>query len=97
MKRLLYIAAVALLTAACSNENEELDTEKLVPVTVQVSDFSISLDEPETRAAQNIADYAGIKVITLAFYDANGTEVYKTTRQKSDNTGLHSEACRLLP
>lgn len=86
MKRLLYIAAVALLTAACSNENEELDTEKLVPVTVQVSDFSISLDEPETRAAQNIADYAGIKVITLAFYDANGTEVYKTTRQKSDNT-----------
>ena len=53
MKRLLYIAAVALLTAACSNENEELITEKLVPVTVQVSDFSISLDEPETRAAQN--------------------------------------------
>lgn len=86
MKRLLYIAAVALLTAACSNENEELNTEKLVPVTVQVSDFSISLDEPETRAAQNIADYAGIKVITLVFYDANGTEVYKTTRQKSDNT-----------
>ena len=47
MKRLLYIAAVALLTAACSNENEELNTEKLVPVTVQVSDFSISLDERE--------------------------------------------------
>lgn len=86
MKRLFFIAAIALFAASCSNENDELETETLVPVTVQVSDFSVTLDEIETRAAQDVADYTGVKAITLAFYTSDGTEVYKTTQQKSDNT-----------
>ena len=44
------------------------------------------LDEIETRAPQNVADYTGVNAITLAFYTLDGTEVYKATQQKSDNT-----------
>lgn len=86
MKRLIFTAAVALLAASCSNENEELETETLVPVTVQVNDFSVTLDESDTRAADDVANYSGVKAITLAFYTSGGEEVYKVTQQKSDNT-----------
>ena len=86
MKRLIFTAAVALLAASCSNENEELETETLVPVTVQVNDFSVTLDESNTRAEDDVANYAGVKAITLAFYTSGGEEVYKVTQQKSDNT-----------
>lgn len=87
MKRYVIMAAIALLAASCSNESEELETETetLVPVTVQVNDFSVSMEDPNTRAT-DVASYDGIKALTLAFYDTNGTEVYKTTQQKSDNT-----------
>lgn len=86
MKRLIFTAAVALLAASCSNENGELETETLVPVTVQVNDFSVTLDESDTRAADDVANYSGVKAITLAFYTSGGEEVYKVTQQKSDNT-----------
>ena len=86
MKRLIFTAAVALLAASCSNENEELETETLVPATVQVNDFSVTLDESDTRAEDDVANYAGVKAITLAFYTSGGEEVYKVTQQKSDNT-----------
>ena len=86
MKRLIFTAAVALLAASCSNENEELETETLVPVTVQVNDFSVTLDESDTRVAEDVASYTGVKAITLAFYTSGGEEVYKVTQQKSDNT-----------
>lgn len=86
-KTSIFAAAIALLAASCSNESEELETETetLVPVTVQVNDFSVSMEDPNTRAT-DVASYDGIKALTLAFYDTNGTEVYKTTQQKSDNT-----------
>ena len=86
-KTSIFTAAIALLAASCSNESEELETETetLVPVTVQVNDFSVSMEDPNTRAT-DVASYDGIKALTLAFYDTNGTEVYKTTQQKSDNT-----------
>lgn len=86
MKRLIFTAAVALLAASCSNENGELETETLVPVTVQVNDFSVTLDESDTRAEDDVANYSGVKAITLAFYTSGGEEVYKVTQQKSDNT-----------
>ena len=86
MKRYIFIAAVALLAASCSNESEELETETLVPVTVLVNDFSVTLDESDTRAAEDVSNYTGVKAITLAFYTSGGEEVYKVTQQKSDNT-----------
>ena len=48
------------------------------PVMVHVSGFSVSQEEFQTprRAAQDVADYTGVKVLTLAFYSGS-TEVFK--------------------
>ena len=61
------------------------------PVRVRVSDFSMSMDDMSsggglTRAAQNPGDYFTSSAMTLAFYDAGGTEVYKTTQVQGDGT-----------
>ena len=93
-KNILMAAAVLLAATACSNENEwsgntQVTNEKtMVPVTVHVSDFSVSMEDMPggaTRAASAVADYDGVKAITLAFYNG-ATEVYKTTQLRSDNT-----------
>jgi len=91
MKKLSILAGIILLFAACSNNElvNEQSVEHYAPVNVCVSGFSVSVgdfDSEMTRAAQSVADYANIKSITLAFYDAGGTEVYKSTQTKSDNT-----------
>ena len=91
----VILAVFALLAAtSCSNESEETvinqNEQGYAPVTVHVSDFSITTEEMPsgggtTRAAENPADYlVGGGAITLAFYDAVGTEVYKTTQVKAD-------------
>ena len=92
-----------MLAASCSNESEtivENQNEKgFVPVTVQVSDFSMSQEDfsggttsnsenaARTRTATSVADYSGVKAITLAFYNSDGTtQAYSTTQLKADNT-----------
>lgn len=88
MKKYVFLAVTALLAASCSKEttNEVINPEQpTAPVTVRVSDFSIlqeDLPDGSTRAAQDVADYANVQVLTLAFYDAGGEEVYKTSRNK---------------
>lgn len=81
MKKLLFMAGLALLLAACSTDvNNEVNNDTLVPVTVRVNGFSIAQDDfSSTRTA--VGDYTGLKVLTLAFYDGD-TEVYKTTQTK---------------
>ena len=82
MKKLFFIAGLVLLFAACSNESENMVNnaqmeEAVTPVKVHVSGFSVSQEDyPTTRAAQDVADYNGVKVVTLAFYNGS-TEVYK--------------------
>lgn len=85
MKKILSIAGMLLLFAACSNESvNEVINDALVPVKVHVSGFSVSQEElPTTRVAQDVADYSGVKAVTLAFYDGS-TEVLKTTQQRDD-------------
>lgn len=85
MKKILSIAGMLLLAASCSNESvNEVINDALVPVKVHVSGFSVSQEElPTTRAAQDVADYSGVKAVTLAFYDGS-TEVLKTTQQRDD-------------
>ena len=85
MKRFLSIAGIALLVAACSNESvNEVINDALVPVKVHVSGFSVSQEEiSPTRATEAIADYSGIKAVTLAFYNGS-TEVLKTTQLRDD-------------
>ena len=87
MKKNMILAGFALLFAACSNNDSDINvnnSNELVPVKVHVSGFSVSQEDfPATRAAQNVADYNGGKAVTLAFYSGS-TEVLKTTQLRED-------------
>ena len=82
MKKLFFIAGLVLLFAACSKESENMVNNAqmevtVAPVKVHVSGFSVSQEDfPVTRAAESVADYDKVKVVTLAFYSGS-TEVYK--------------------
>ena len=91
MLKFKKMAVIALLSAAftsCSNESVETvgnveEQQVLVPVTVHVSDFSVSQEELGTRATQDAAAYDGIKELTLAFYTGDGTQQYKVKQVKN--------------
>ena len=88
MKRyyFLMMAVLSLLIVSCNNDSEitENNTDGKARVRVHVSDFSMSLEDfPVGRAAQDVADYTGVKAMTLAFY-AGDTEVYKATQLRTD-------------
>ena len=91
MKKEKLLAGLVLLAAtACSNEREtnELNSGNQVPITVHVNDFSMSVEDfptAVTRAPQTVSSYAGVKAITLAFYEGD-TETYKSTQLRADNT-----------
>ena len=92
MKKFFFIAVIVLLAAtSCSNESESTvnnaqnENGNSVPVTVNVNEFSVSMEDfsdGTTRAVENPADYAGLKALILAFYTGDGTEVYKTMQTK---------------
>lgn len=94
MKRLIFIAATVLFAASCSNEIKETEepniTETYAPVHVAFSDFTVSHEDfPGTRATKDAAEYTNIKALTLAFYDAEGVEVYRDEQIRS-NTSSYS-------
>lgn len=79
-KNLLFLLATAtLLFAAC---HKDIGTAK---VHVNVNDFAISQEEI-SKSSENVADYAGVKAITLAFYTSNGDEQCKVTQMRADAT-----------
>lgn len=83
-KKLSILAALALVALAGCNKTQ---TQTQVPVHVHVNDFTISTDQfPGTKTAQDAADYTDVKAITLAFYKNDGTEQYKVTQLRADNT-----------
>lgn len=83
MKRFAFVAFVALSMALVGCSKDKIDT--LAKVSVHVNDFSIEQEDiPGAKGA--VADYDGVKAITLAFYTADGTEQYKTTQLRSDAT-----------
>jgi len=96
MKKLFISTAILLSIVACTNDSEstvvENQTEQgYAPVTVRVSDFSIAAEEISsggslTRGTETLDSYFAGGAITLAFYDAEGREVYKTTQVKGDGT-----------
>lgn len=96
-----FFAAMALMAASCTNESldssvNSSNEQAAAPVTVSVSEFAVSqndfsdTDDPRgtqaTTRAQAVGSYAGVKSLTLAFYASNGTEVYKHTQNREDNT-----------
>ena len=90
-KNILLLAALALLAASCGQElgndvTASNESEK-AQVTVHLTGFTVTQEDfPSTRAAQDVADYDGVKAITLAFYKADGTEVYKYEQLREDKT-----------
>ena len=94
----VFFAAFMLLAASCGHD-ESLDSSvnlsneqsQLAPVTVSVNGFSVEQGEfPETTGgstrATAVGSYGGISFVTLAFYASDGTEVYKHTQNRDDNT-----------
>ena len=73
----LFLAIACLFTVSC---HKDTGTAK---VHVNVSDFAIS-QEDMSKSSENVADYTGVKAITLAFYTSDGTEQYKTTQLRAD-------------
>ena len=93
MKQSILFAGMILLAASCSSESDvTVSTQEAgkALVNVRVDNFSIEQEEfaparGATRATSTLADYDGVKAITLAFY--SGTEeVYKTTQLLADAT-----------
>ena len=80
MKKVTLFLAVILLVTGCAKK------EALVPVRVHINEFSISQEEIPSKTATDVADYTGVKAITLAFYTANGDEQYKVTQMRADAT-----------
>lgn len=84
MKKLLVILPMmAMMITACHKDNN-MNDNALVPVKVTVSDFTISQEDFPTKDA--VASYTGVKAMTLAFFDAQGNEIYNTTQLRADNT-----------
>ena len=86
----MIVALMGMMAASCSNESVDMvengQTEKTVaPVRVHVDGFSVAMaDFPGARTrGTNVADYADVNVVTLAFYNGN-TEVEKITQLRSD-------------
>ena len=96
MKKLFISTAILLSIVACTNDSESTVVENqtgqgYAPVTVRVSDFSIATEEISsggglTRGTETLDSYFAGSAITLAFYNAVGTEVYKTTQVKGDGS-----------
>ena len=100
----IFVALMGMMAASCGNESDELSNEQtveqsqLVPVRVHVEGFSLSQEEfsgAQTRAAEDVAGYSGINAMTLAFYNAAGTEVVKTTQLKAVSTTFGEFECSL--
>ncbi|MGX8713459.1 MAG: FimB/Mfa2 family fimbrial subunit [bacterium] len=80
----LIAFGIVLLLTACSKESTTTDTTGTAAVKVTVNDFSITTEDFPTKDA--VAAYTGVKAMTLAFFDAQGNEVYNTTQLRADNT-----------
>lgn len=82
----IIMAAVMLLCLSCNKQVENPDNEPTATVSVHVSDFTVALSDlpvAGTRVTEDPADYAYVGELVLAFYDAAGKEVYKTSQSKS--------------
>jgi len=86
MKKLFLLVAVSLLVASCSKEKVQNPTTRFAKVNVHFNNFTITQDDFPSKNEENPASYFSKASITLAFYNAVGTEVYKTTQIEDDGT-----------
>jgi hypothetical protein len=90
MRKFNLMAGVILLAASCSGDCElnEKEVRESATVSVFVRDFSMSMEDfvpSGTRGSQSVAEYSGVKALTLAFYSGD-TEVFKTTQLRDDGS-----------
>ena len=96
MKKFFAAFIVLLAATSCTNESVETVVENsaeqaTAPVTVRVSNFSITTEEMPsgggtTRAAVNPIDYTNVGAIDLVFYDAANNVAYSHTQLRSDGS-----------
>ena len=97
-KKLYLLAAAGLVAWSCSLVKEDrTDCPFTAPVNVHLSGFSYIQDDLPDTKAQALSQYNGVKVLTLAFYDPDGTEVFKSTqnRETAQNFGTFSTSLPL--
>lgn len=81
------IIAILCIVFTCCSSDSASEESALASVKLHVNGFSISQEAiGTTRAATAVADYAGVKAITVAFYDAGGTLKYSATQLRADAT-----------
>ena len=80
--------AVLIAYSGCTSQAADVDiSPATTPIRIHVDDFVIDVSDfsgGATRAAQAPTDYQFAKALTLAFYDADGKEVVKSTQIKTD-------------
>lgn len=73
--------AVLLLAGCCKDKDNTTGSAK---VKVHVDNFAISQEDIGFKSASDVADYSGVKAITLAFYTSTGDEQYKVTQMRAN-------------
>ena len=71
---------LALLLAGCGKDR----IEYLAPVRVSVSDFIVHQEELNATKDTILADYTGVKAVTLAIYSGNALR-YSSTQLRADS------------
>lgn len=74
-----------MLTACSSEVKEEVTNQVMAPITVRLNGFTI--EQGEITRTTAVGSYTAVKTLILAFYlTSDGSEVYKHTQIRSDNT-----------
>ena len=94
---LAAVAATALVCAtSCSVKENRILCE--VPVHVSVTnDFTITQEPIPTKAVEPVSTNSVVKSITLAFYKADGTQVFRQDQLKADTPTGFGDFSLTLP
>lgn len=84
LKKLLFLLAALVALAGCGKTTNQ-NQLTMVPVRVNVQDFSVTVESLAGTKTTAINSYNGIKAVTLAFYNSNNAEVYKSTQTRGEN------------
>ena len=82
MKKISIIALAFIATAALFTSCNKDRITGVANVRIHVNDFTISQDN--ITKSTSVADYSGVKAITLAFFKNDGTAQYQVTQLRSD-------------
>lgn len=79
------MVAALWMMCSCSSENlENGEVEKVIPVTVCVEGFVVSQEEIPSNRATAVASYNDVKALTLVFYKTDGSQQYSNTQLRDD-------------